>query len=121
MHKVTHLSGHPSILTTIIEEAKHRNSYLPHKVYAHIAGVLPPYDDYTFTAIQNLGFEVVHRYEMTEILGPPVINKLWNTNCCSNNIMDHIMEEFDVKNSNTMESVPCDGKTVGEVSLREIL
>ncbi|KAL2939630.1 putative acyl-activating enzyme 1 peroxisomal [Bienertia sinuspersici] len=128
-HKVTHLSGHPSLLSTIIEE-DHRSSsnvVLPNKVYAHIAGVLPSFD--TLVKFRKLGFEVVHRYGMTEILGPPVINKLWggsknNTKALLNdetnnpNIMDHIMEEFDVKDPNTMESVPQDGKIIGEVMFR---
>uniref|UniRef100_A0A803MAQ0 4-coumarate--CoA ligase n=2 Tax=Chenopodium quinoa TaxID=63459 RepID=A0A803MAQ0_CHEQI len=123
LYKVTHLSGHPSILSTIVEE-NHRNAseyVLPHKVYAHVAGVMPPCD--TINKVENMGFEVVHRYGMTEILGPPVINKLWNNNCAkalnSNvNIMDHLMEEFDVKDPNTMKSVPCDGKTLGEVMFK---
>lgn len=129
LHNVTHFSGHPSILSSIIEEDNKSSMtdtdmiILPHKVYAHVAGVLPPYN--ILTKIQKLGIEVVNRYGMTEILGPSVINKLLNNNknksTTVNNpniIVDHIMEEFDVKDPNTMESVPCDGKTIGEVMFR---
>lgn len=119
LHKVTHLSGHPSILSAIFEEDRRSPGevVLPHKVYAHIAGVLPPYD--TVIKVQKIGFEVVHRYGMTEVLGPPVVNKLHSSyNKVMSNNLDHIMEEFDVKDPKTMESVPCDGKTMGEVMFR---
>ena len=70
--------------------------------------------------VQKLGIEVVYRYGMTEILGPPVITKVHNNRRLRNelNIVDHIMEEFDVKDPNSMESVVFDGKSIGEVMFR---
>ncbi|XP_057542957.1 probable CoA ligase CCL13 [Amaranthus tricolor] len=120
MYKVTHLSGQPSILTTILDEFHTNPSevIVSHKVYAHIAGVMPSSD--AMERVQKLGIEVVYRYGMTEILGPPVITKLHNNRRLRNelNIVDHIMEEFDVKDPNSMESVVFDGKSIGEVMFR---
>lgn len=120
MYKVTHLSGQPRILTTIIDELHTNPSevIVSHKVYAHIAGVMPSSD--TMESVQKLGIEVVYRYGMTEILGPPMITKLHNNRRLRNelNIMDHIMDEFDVKDPNSMESVALDGKSIGEVMFR---
>ncbi|KAJ8435798.1 hypothetical protein Cgig2_024781 [Carnegiea gigantea] len=150
MHGVTHLSGHPRVLHYILEEFDEDDDKssraLPRKVYAHIAGILPPPS--TMTKIEEMGFMVVNRYGMTEVLGPPVKN-LWKdptmmiTECRSSSnrvesnseyhvhnltdydispqkgcFMDNIMEEFDVKDPNTMVSVPNDGKTLGEVMFR---
>jgi len=151
MHGVNHLSGHPNVLLSILEEFdnddddKKSSRTLPHKVYAHIAGILPP--PTIMTKIEEMGFTIVHRYGLTEVLGPPVKN-LWKdptmiAECESSRnrvesndrdhvhnltdydmsyqrgyFMDNIMEEFDVKDPNTMLSVPNDGKTIGEVMFR---
>lgn len=144
MYGVTHFSGHPSILLTILEvledDDKKGSRALPHKVYAHLAGILPPSN--TMIKIEEMGFKVVHRYGMTEVLGPPV-TKLWKdkttkksqygsssngleitnstgqtSDMSCRRFLDNIMEEFDVKDPNTMKSVPKDGKTLGEVMFR---
>ncbi|XP_062102738.1 butanoate--CoA ligase AAE1-like isoform X2 [Humulus lupulus] len=127
LHKVTHLCGKPLLLSILARasEDKTRNPLSP-RVELVVAGTLPC--DHVLKKVTKLGFNISNGYGMTEALGPTIIEP-WMPNddvttTTSTTKRRRLrssaitMEGFDVKDSKTMESVPKDGKTVGEIMLR---
>lgn len=79
--------------------------------------------------IEPLGFKVTHAYGLTEATGPALVcewqakwNKLPREDQAKLKARQGIsiltLADVDVKNRDTMESVPHDGKTMGEIVLR---
>lgn len=127
LHRVTHFCGKPIVLNIIADASD--SDYpmiipLPLRVELIIAGPLPPQK--ILMKVTELGFNISHGYGMTEVLGPAIVtpwkpdedhqlSKNWNGVQSSPNL---IVEGVDVKDSDTMESVPFDGKTMGEIMFR---
>lgn len=79
--------------------------------------------------MEDLGFEVTHSYGLTETFGPALHCRWkpeWNSLLLEQRaafkarqgIPTLAVSEAAVMDSKTMVSVPCDGKTIGEVMLR---
>uniref|UniRef100_A0A803NE29 4-coumarate--CoA ligase n=1 Tax=Chenopodium quinoa TaxID=63459 RepID=A0A803NE29_CHEQI len=126
-HKVTHMGGAPTVLTMIINCPANDKKPLPGKV-AVMTGAAPPPPEVLFK-MENLGFSVTHSYGLTETYGPGTVcvwKPEWDAlppneiaKLKSRQGVHHIgLEGVDVKDPNTMKSVPADGKTIGEVMLR---
>nr|XP_043638729.1 butanoate--CoA ligase AAE1-like [Erigeron canadensis] len=128
-HKVTHLCGPPTILDKIASSETSEQSVIPAKVDVIVAGPLPPPD--VILEVESLGFSIHHGYGMTEALGPMTDRYLKSTNeeknkddpelvkiRCREGAHNILLEDVDVKDPETMKSVPCDGKTIGEVVFR---
>lgn len=124
VHKATHLCGAPTLLEIIANyDIIHRP--LPHKVSITVAGVLPPFK--ILNKVAELGFDVNIGYGMTEVLGPVIVRK-WKQNLddditklnyyVEKGLIDFMMVEVDVKDPNTMKSVPYDGRTIGEIMFK---
>ncbi|XP_050374076.1 isovalerate--CoA ligase CCL2-like isoform X2 [Argentina anserina] len=115
LHKVTHMCGSPCILNILAHHASKSDQIRPLKSTVNIlvAGALPP--PQILKQVANLGFNVSHGYGMTEALGPAIVTPCKPELDSQHNLM---MEGVDVKDPNTMESVPCDGKTVGEIMFK---
>ncbi|KAL5557423.1 hypothetical protein UlMin_039659 [Ulmus minor] len=118
LHKVTHLCGKPILLNTLAEGVE-TNLPLPSSlrpVEIFVAGALPA--SHIVTKVIELGFNVSHGYGMTEALGPSIVQP-WRSEPCHKELRYSLtVEGFDVKDSNSMESVPNDGKTMGEIMFR---
>ncbi|KAL9275130.1 Butanoate--CoA ligase AAE1-like protein [Drosera capensis] len=126
-HKVTHMAGAPTVLNMIINANSDEKKPLPRKVMVMTGGAPPP-PQVLFT-MEELGFEVFHGYGLTETYGPATIN-VWkpewdalpaNTRAKikARQGLHHLaLEEVDIKDPVTMESVPPDAKTMGEVMIR---
>ncbi|KAJ6907721.1 acyl-activating enzyme 1 [Populus alba x Populus x berolinensis] len=127
LHKVTHFCGPPAILNTIANAPAGNQNPLPFNVNVIIAGPFP-YPE-ILTKVEGLGFNVYHGYGMTEALGPAIIRP-WKPELDSTfeneqekirnreGLHNLLLEGVDVKDPNTMKSVPYDGKTIGEVMFR---
>lgn len=116
-HKVAHLFGAPALLTKIADAPSSHHWPLPHKVEIVVAGALPP--PQILRKIEELGYNITHAYGMTEAMGPVTIRPLKDTKINKREgVHNLIMEQVDVKNRMTLESVPPDGKTIGEVMFR---
>ncbi|KAF7850425.1 hypothetical protein BT93_L5511 [Corymbia citriodora subsp. variegata] len=128
LHKVTHLCGKPNILNMIAESPPVDQKPLPSVVVGIIAGTFPT--TRVLERVQELGFNIVQGYGMTEALGPALIRpwRSWQHHH-EDNHDDHnlkyreglhniTLEAADVKDPTTMQSVPSDGETFGEVMLR---
>jgi fatty-acyl-CoA synthase len=80
-------------------------------------------------AMKEAGFEVTHLYGLTETYGPSVVND-WKAEWDAldgaaqaslksrQGVRYHALEALDVIDPMTMESVPADGETMGEVMFR---
>ncbi|PRQ47252.1 putative acid--thiol ligase [Rosa chinensis] len=115
LHKVIHLCGSPCILNILAHHASKSDQIRPLKSTVNIlvAGALPP--PQILNQVAKLGFNVSHGYGMTEALGPAIVTPCKPELKSQYNLM---MEGVDVKDPSTMESVPYDGKTMGEIMFR---
>ncbi|KAL2895577.1 putative acyl-activating enzyme 1 peroxisomal [Bienertia sinuspersici] len=126
-HKVTHLSGAPTVLNMIINSSNDEKKPLPNKVIVVTGGAPPP--PQVLFKMEELGFMVIHGYGLTETYGPATVclwKPEWDTlppneraKIKARQGVLHIgLEEVDVKDPATMKAVPADAKTMGEVMLR---
>lgn len=126
-HKVTHMGGAPTVLNMIINAPSSDRRRLPGKVVVMTGAAPPP--PHVLYKMEELGFNVVHSYGLTETYGPGTVctwKPEWDSlprdvqaKIKSRQGLNHIgIEEIDIKDPVTMESMPPDAKSVGEVMFR---
>lgn len=127
LHNVTHLGGAPAVLNMIVNSATTERRPLPHVVHAMTGGAPPP--PQILSKMEEMGFSVSHLYGLTETYGPGT-SCMWKPEWDSlppdtksklkaRQGVQHIcLQDLDVKDPVTMESVAADGKTMGEVMFR---
>ena len=126
-HKVTHLCGAPIVMSTILSADKNERHLLDNRVEFFTAAAPPP--ENILTEMKASGFNVTHLYGLSETYGPCVVNEWhqeWDAldeglqaNLKARQGVRYLpLESLDVMNPETMESVPHDGKTIGEVMFR---
>ena len=126
-YEVTHFGGAPIVLNMIVNTPKEDQKVLKRKVNVLTAGAPPP--SIIFEKMENLGFEVMHVYGLTETYGHMLQcawNESWNT--LEKNKKNEIKARQGVRYPNTegavvmdpetMKQVPKDGKTMGEIMIR---
>ncbi|XVF00775.1 hypothetical protein REPUB_Repub04eG0030400 [Reevesia pubescens] len=123
-HNVTNLGGATPVLSLI---ANATQKPLPFKVDILTGGAPPP--PQVVLKVEELGFSLTHSYGMSEMLGPGTVYP-WRPEYSSlspeerakikslHGLNHVLMEGVDVKDPMTMESVPFDGLTIGEVMFR---
>jgi 3-(methylthio)propionyl---CoA ligase len=126
-HKVTHLCGAPIVMSTLLNAPAAEKKPLPHVVQFATAAAPPP--EAVLAAMKSAGFNVTHLYGLTETYGPAAIND-WHREWEALNSSDQaakkarqgvaypVLEALDVIDSETMQAVPRDGETLGEVMFR---
>ncbi|HJV27932.1 MAG TPA: acyl-CoA synthetase [Aromatoleum sp.] len=126
-HKVSHLCGAPIVHGMLINAPEGMRAGIDHKVSALIAGAAPPAA--IIEGMERIGFDITHVYGLTETYGPasvcakhPEWNDLPIANRAERNgrqgVRYHMQEAITVINPETMELVPADGETMGEVMFR---
>ncbi|XP_006649346.2 probable acyl-activating enzyme 1, peroxisomal [Oryza brachyantha] len=125
-HGVTHLGGAPTVLSMIANAPAADRKALPGPVRVMTGGAPPP--PRVLFAMEGLGFVVYHIYGLTETYGPATVCTWmpeWDALPAEERArlkarqgFHHIALQVAVKNSTTMENVPNDGQTVGEVMFR---
>ncbi|XP_020216506.1 probable acyl-activating enzyme 1, peroxisomal [Cajanus cajan] len=117
LHRVTHFCGSPTLLDMIADAPPSDHRPLPHRVSVTVAGVLPPF--HVLNKVSQLGFDVNIGYGMTETLGPFIVRP-WKANsdgeCTKLNFV--VSDVVDVKDPESNESTPHDGKTIGEIMFK---
>ena len=126
-YEVTHFGGAPIVLNMIANAPVDDQKALKNKVYVMTAGAPPPSS--ILQKMESLGFEVMHVYGLTETYGH-VVHCAWNKDW--DNLADEKRSELkayqgvryphtemvSVMNPETLEPVPSDGKTMGEIMIR---
>ena len=126
-HKVTHLCGAPIVMSTLLNAPNEEKKPLPHVVQFATAAAPPP--EAVLAAMKAAGFNVTHVYGLTEVYGPAVVND-WHAEWdalplneqaakkARQGVRYHMLEALDVLDPGTMQPVPRDGETLGEVMFR---
>lgn len=125
--KVTHLCGAPVVMATLLGAPEAEKQPLPHQVEFITAAAPPP--EAVLAAMKDAGFNVTHVYGLTETYGPAVVND-WNrawdalpgpeqaARKARQGVRYVPLEALDVRDPETMQPVPRDGETLGEVMFR---
>ena len=126
-YKVDHMCGAPIVLNLVIEAFSDRQITLSKECKVMTAAAPPP--PKTLKAMQKLGFSVTHVYGLTEVYGPCVVSTWkedWDhlpldeqANLKARQGIEYLVQEdINVIDVKTGESIPWDGKTIGELLLR---
>ena len=126
-HKVTHFGGAPIVLSLIANADEKDKKVINHKVFVLTAGAPPT--SAILEKMDNLGFEVMHVYGLTETYGHILQcawNEEWNelpkTEKADINSRQGVRypntEEVIVAYPESHKRVPMDGKTMGEILIR---
>lgn len=126
-HGVTHLCGAPIVMSTLLNAAEQEKREFSQTVSFNTAAAPPP--EAVLAGMADAGFEVVHLYGLTETYGPAVVNEWkreWSdldrgartTKKARQGVRYPALENLAVMNPETMENVPADGETIGEVMFR---
>ncbi len=126
-HKVTHLCGAPIVMSTLLNASAQEKKPLPHVVQFATAAAPPP--EAVLAAMKAAGFNVTHLYGLTETYGPATIND-WHDDWealpseeqaakkARQGVRYPVLDALDVLDPETMQPVPRDSETLGEVMFR---
>ena len=126
-HKVTHLCGAPIVMSTILAASDNEKKLLEKQVDFFTAAAPPP--ESVLTNMKDAGFNITHLYGLSETYGPAVVNEwhqewddLAESEQASLKARQGVrylpLESLAVMDPKTMQPVPRDGKTIGEVMFR---
>jgi fatty-acyl-CoA synthase len=125
--RVTHMCGAPIVMTLLVNAKPAERRALPHTVRVMTAGAAPPAA--VIEAMEGQGFDILHVYGLTEVLGP-VVMCAWQPQWrdlpvaerarlkARQGVRYHVEEALMVADPQTLAPVPADGVTMGEVFLR---
>ncbi|KAI3502749.1 hypothetical protein L1887_31027 [Cichorium endivia] len=127
IHNVTHMCSAPVLFNILLEAKPHERRPITTKVNILTGGAPPPAAQ--LEKMEDLGFHITHAYGLTEATGPALVCEWqvkWNQLPrdeqaklkARQGVSILTLADVDVKNKKTMESVPHDGKTMGEIVLR---
>jgi fatty-acyl-CoA synthase len=126
-HGVTHMCGAPVVMGTLLATPAAQQRAVPHQVQFVVAGAPPP--EAVLAAMRAAGFAVLHVYGLTEVYGPAVVNE-WHRDwdalppaeqarmMARQGVRYLALEGLDVRDPTTMQPVPADGATLGEVMMQ---
>ncbi len=126
-HGVTHMGGAPTVMGFLINATDDEKKKLPNTVHYFAAAAPPPAA--TIKRLEDQGFNVIHVYGLTETYGPAVVNA-WHEEWdeletdaraqvkARQGVNYPVLEGLSVRDPETMEEVPRDGETMGEVMFR---
>lgn len=126
-HGVTHFCGAPVILNMLIHAPEEAKRSFPQIVNVATGGAAPP--STVIERMQAMGFRITHIYGLTETYGPSTYcarQAEWNDldmavlagKLARQGVRFSTLEDIRVFNPETMEEVPSDGETIGEVMFR---
>jgi len=126
-HKVTHLSGAPIVMATLLNAPANEKRPITHRVaFAHAAAPPP---EAVLQQMADAGFDLTHLYGLTETYGPATLNEWhgeWDalapaarlSKRARQGVRYPALEALEAMDPKTMRPVPRDGETLGEVMFR---
>jgi len=126
-HGVTHYCGAPIVHGLLVNSPASMKHGLPRGVKAMVAGAAPPAS--MIEGMEALGFDLTHVYGLTEVYGPATvcaaqdgwerldIGERARLNA-RQGVRYHLERDVRVLDSQTLQPVPQDGETMGEIMFR---
>ncbi|HWL30484.1 MAG TPA: acyl-CoA synthetase [Burkholderiaceae bacterium] len=126
-HGVTHYCGAPIVHSLLVNAPDSMKEGVPKGVNAMVAGAAPPAS--MIEGMERMGFDLLHVYGLTEVYGPATVcakHEIWDDLDIGERarlnsrqgVTYHLERGISVMNPQTMEPVPADGETMGEVMFR---
>jgi fatty-acyl-CoA synthase len=126
-HKVSHYCGAPIVHATLINAPAEMKRDITHQVRCLVAGAAPPVA--VIEGMEAMGFDLTHVYGLTEVYGPAAAcarHDAWNELSVEERAMNNgrqgvaytLQEDMTVMDPATMQPVPHDGETMGEIMFR---
>ncbi len=125
--RVTHFCGAPIVLSLLQQAPASLRQGIDHTVHVMTAGAAPPAA--VIAGVEAMGFRVTHVYGLTETYGPCALC-VWHEDWdelppderarlkARQGVRAPMLEAMIVADPDTLEPVPRDGRSVGEVLMR---
>jgi fatty-acyl-CoA synthase len=124
---VTHYCGAPIVHALLVNAPPELKQGLPRGVKAMVAGAAPPAA--LIEGMETLGFDLTHVYGLTEVYGPATAcpkHEEWDRLDIGERarlnarqgVRYHLQRSARVIDPQTMQPVPLDGETMGEIMFR---
>ncbi|HEY5717377.1 MAG TPA: acyl-CoA synthetase [Motiliproteus sp.] len=125
--KVNHFCGAPIVLNMLNGAPAELKQDITHQVKVMTAGAAPPAA--VIQGMEEMGFKVTHVYGLTETYGPSVVcawHDEWDDNTLEQKarlkarqgVRAPMLDGLMVADPTTLEPVPRDGETMGEIFMR---
>jgi fatty-acyl-CoA synthase len=126
-HRVTHYCGAPIVHTMLLNAPAEWREGIDHTVSCLVAGAAPPVA--VIEGMEQMGFNITHVYGLTETYGPAAVcakHEAWDALPLEKRaelngrqgVWYHMQDRMTVIDPVTMQPVPWDGETIGEVMFR---
>jgi fatty-acyl-CoA synthase len=126
-HQVTHMCGAPIVLAMLASAPEALRARIPPGLKIMTAGAAPPAA--VIANVEGMGAEITHTYGLTEVYGPCVYcawHEEWNGRPLEERaalkarqgVPYPVLGGLDVLDPETMQPVPADGETLGEIMFR---
>lgn len=126
-HKVSHLCGAPIVLNALVNMPEAAKAAIEHPVQAMVAYAAPPAK--VIGAVEQMGIKVTHTYGLTEVYGPVTVCA-WHDEWDALSLEERAriksrqgvryptLDGLMVADPQTLQPVPRDGDTLGEIFMR---
>jgi fatty-acyl-CoA synthase len=126
-HGVSHMCGAPVVLNILVHAPDKVKTEFEHVVEFATGGASPP--SAVIEAMEHNGFKISHLYGLTESFGPS-LSCAWqdgwdkfelearSARMARQGVQSLTLESAMIADTETMDAVPWDGKTIGELMLR---
>ena len=126
-HHITHLSGAPIVYSMLINTPDELRAGITHQIHGQIAGAAPPAA--VIEGCERIGIELIHVYGLTEVYGPAAVcakQEEWADLPIEQRaqlngrqgVPAPMQQAIAVLDPETMQPVPADGETMGEIFFR---
>jgi fatty-acyl-CoA synthase len=126
-HGVTHYCAAPIVHNLLVNAPDEMKVGVPSGVKGLIAGAAPPAS--IIEGMEKLGFDLTHVYGLTEVYGPAAVcvkQDEWNDLDIGERarlnarqgVRYHLQQAITVLDPETMQPVPADGETMGEIMFK---
>ena len=125
--RVNMMCGAPTVLTMLIHAPEHARQAFSHHCGVYTGGAAPPAA--VIEGMERLGFTVTHLYGLTETFGPATVSLVQDEwaeislperakRMARQGVPYPTVGDLRVADPETLEPVPADGSTIGEILLR---
>ena len=126
-HGVTHYCGAPIVHGLLVNAPDELKAGVPSGVKCMVAGAAPPAS--MIEGMERMGFDLTHVYGLTEVYGPATVcakHDAWQqldigeraALNARQGVRYHLQRDARVLDPETMQPVPMDGDTMGEIMFR---